>query len=1249
MTATELLDTLEARALLPNEMLANLRQQVSRSVKIVTPESVAKLLVGKGLITAFQAEQLLAVAKPPAIDPDDEMSLAPLDDERGPKSTSTAATAPAKSAIAAPAAAKPVPAKAAPAKPATAEKAAPAAPALPKPAPKAKPAAAKPSAEKKAAAHADPFGLSATSNSLDDLLGSPLADDALLGDPLLGDPLGGNLLGATSPRSEPATGKPVALRAAGRRKKSIPTWVWFALSSAVGLALLAVAIIVLTRSSGDAEWQLAEKDYQAGQDQDATQKLNAFLEAFPQHREASLARLYLGMARLRQGFAAKTDFEGQLTAARRILPELVVEPDFPQVRETLAKMLPDMAAGLAQQAQAFRGSFEQRHDKAELARQGLALADDWRFVPDKLKPWAALQTTSDQVARLSREIDRGLGVEQAVVAIRAAVGAGNGTVAFGVRDRLLQSYPELREGAELDPVIQELLHATPQLVKIDSRQRAAETKPRETPILASFTDVPCATFQNSAVGTSSDKSQPAHLPVADPKSPSVAIRADGAVYWLQANNGAPLGRQFVGFDSVSPVAVPPANNPDKSAGATDWVVFDAVHNELACYGNGATELRWRQAIGESLDSPPLLLGRKLYIALRSGRLAAIDADSGEWLAEAQFPEPLRAAPGVSADGKSLLVAGDHGTLYFVSPGDLRCTAAVYLGYGSGSVRLPPIAIGAYAVVVESPDWDTSALRVVSMPAADAPPRAAQRIALQGQVTASPIIVGNQLILATDRGVALAFDASGSESLPLIKSMRITATPVEAIRAEAAPGLSLADPRQPWFVAVAGNQLWLGGDGLAHGELVASAGAIRLPIDHLVGNQLQQSPIVQGDRIIVLYRRSIAQGVWATAINGSGQPEWQAALASPPVGEPMLAADGAALRLVHPPAEAVVVDSVDEPHGSHISAAPFANAMLHSRGDGNISGPGAATGDWSNSPHLVLGSWSGDAGAAILPGGILAAAFDDGSTDDRSNRLFFSAAAQPEFRASPWSDAVCSSPVALGKGLLIANRVGQLCLIDVATGQSLAAAFQPRLVPDEHRLWQRPASVPGKPEAIVADGGTHLYRLGIDEKPAAHLAALAEATVARPVASDVDVNGDVAFFANDADVLTAVNVADLKPVKAWSLGGRIAFGPIAVGDLELIATGRELLAIDRRLEIAWRAPLAAGAPVGRPLELHDELLFAAATGIIARVARKTGQSRGKIDLEQPLAAGPIACGKNLAVVAQDGSVLIVPQAAPRFPN
>src|SRR5205085_2771908 len=55
---------------------------VAKSLKIVTPESLAKLLVEKKWLTAAQAKQLLHEPSPaPARPPDDEMLLAPLEDE----------------------------------------------------------------------------------------------------------------------------------------------------------------------------------------------------------------------------------------------------------------------------------------------------------------------------------------------------------------------------------------------------------------------------------------------------------------------------------------------------------------------------------------------------------------------------------------------------------------------------------------------------------------------------------------------------------------------------------------------------------------------------------------------------------------------------------------------------------------------------------------------------------------------------------------------------------------------------------------------------------------------------------------------------------------------------------------------------------------------------------------------------------------------------------------------------------------
>ncbi len=83
MTADEFLNVLEQRKLVPTEVIATLRQQVQKSIKIISAEAVAKLLVEKKRLTASQMDELLKGAPGPARVADDDFGLAPLDDPFG--------------------------------------------------------------------------------------------------------------------------------------------------------------------------------------------------------------------------------------------------------------------------------------------------------------------------------------------------------------------------------------------------------------------------------------------------------------------------------------------------------------------------------------------------------------------------------------------------------------------------------------------------------------------------------------------------------------------------------------------------------------------------------------------------------------------------------------------------------------------------------------------------------------------------------------------------------------------------------------------------------------------------------------------------------------------------------------------------------------------------------------------------------------------------------------------------------------
>jgi hypothetical protein len=79
-TATEFLNDLEKRGLVPTGVIASLKGQVAKSATAVSPATVAKLLIDKGHLTAAQAQQLLG-ATPVAAAPTPAVAdLAPLDD-----------------------------------------------------------------------------------------------------------------------------------------------------------------------------------------------------------------------------------------------------------------------------------------------------------------------------------------------------------------------------------------------------------------------------------------------------------------------------------------------------------------------------------------------------------------------------------------------------------------------------------------------------------------------------------------------------------------------------------------------------------------------------------------------------------------------------------------------------------------------------------------------------------------------------------------------------------------------------------------------------------------------------------------------------------------------------------------------------------------------------------------------------------------------------------------------------------------
>ena len=504
LTAEELIDTLERRAMLPAETIGSLRKFVAKSLKIVTPESLAALLVERGRLTAPQAKQLLErSAARPAAPAADELSLVPMDDPASRKQAKTDARKAADAAV----------------------QAAPARANITKLPPSAKPTAAAKGATSVAAtksakpaskSHAADPGASMTgAGPLDDLFG-PDPDDALAG-------IEPNPLGTST-----------------HQRTRIPKWIWMAGVGGTALVVFVVALLlVLSRSNGDAEWQLAEKDFAAGSDQDAIAKLDAFLVRFPDHPRSSAANVDLNMARLRQAAATKTEWDRALAIARESLPKIVDQPDFAKSREGLSKLLPEMAVALGKRTKnADKVPLELRRRQVEAAVEALALAKNPRYTPDSQKPWAALQAVEIEVARAARSVDRQTELERASGEIRSAIAADKVAAGFARRDQLLGGYPELRPDDAIETLDQELAQAEAKSLKIDSARRRAETKQQPSSIVST-----------AVIAASNDKlsaNAARATPPAASDGPAAAVFVQGTAYWIDSANGSPLVRRVFG-------------------------------------------------------------------------------------------------------------------------------------------------------------------------------------------------------------------------------------------------------------------------------------------------------------------------------------------------------------------------------------------------------------------------------------------------------------------------------------------------------------------------------------------------------------------------------------------------------------------------------------------------------------------------------------------------------------------------------
>ena len=1169
MISTErFLALLEEKELLSARKVASLRAQIAQAPKPISAESLAKRLVKKGHITLDQAKRLLAAgptppsqpeAKPQSTDSDDELGFAPLKDE-------SFRAGPSLTPVTEPPAKKPA------AKPKTTE------------------ATSKRQETTAPKSATPPTKSEHTGSLLDEETSSPgwLSDRTDVGS--LNDILSDASLAdaATAGPLAPVSSKGWRFWRAFFRKSRIrkESDQWGSPLMLVGGGTLLVLVILggalawsLMRSSGDEMLQLANDDYRAGSYAQAIHKYQAYLEKFPKHSGASVARVRIGLAQLRQATQGAANWPIALGVADEVLTDMAVEPDFKVAHGELASMLAAIAEGLADDAR-------KKPDPLLVDQIRQSLAMNRKYVPKSLRQTSKLADVEASLALTVRHIARGDELEKTVAAMHEAAKQRKTDDAYAAYGALLRQYPTLVDDKKLADALLTVSQTQQTLVETVSDPKPADTSETDTAVLSRL--------------TLAQRDTTANVPDA---AGHVALAAvDGALYGLDAATGKLLWRRFIGFD-VNPQApsFPPTHlSPEPGS---DVLAVDAQHNEVLCVESATGRLRWRYAIGQPFDAHPVIVRDKILVATRDGTLVTIAVDSGQSPGYIRFPQPLPVAPAVDTRRSLVYQVADHTNLFVLSLADGACNQVVCLGHERGSIATAPVLIGDSLIVAinnGARDATLHVLAVTTDPTNDTETRLkpVQQVRLHGHVLTSPLADGRRVLVTTNQGVIRVFELGAADSKTPLRD-------IADATIEDADNLIR-------FALMQDGQFWIADNRLTKYDVQAARGRLTLRWSIDENSTFLQPPVGVGQAVVTVRRDQGMPGAVVSAVSMQDPDSfWQTRLGRPLVGEPLIASNdnqaiavtsnGALFRFNTNQTEIAVIDepaAVADPlrlQGPVAQVVPLANGLL------------------------AISAGAGSKELAVC-----------NPADQR-----------PRFDWLKLPSELACSPVSFGRGLLVPGTVGQVFLLDPRDGTPLAEPFQPRLEARSTLAWTVPAVIDN--EAVLSDGRGRIFRLGVSEQPKPHLATLAEATVVEPVVSSVAVCGNTLYGCDAANVLVAFSLPELTRLKEHPLGSPCAWGPARAGDNVLLTTDDgQLIAMDAAGNRLWQVDLPYGPLAGAPLPIDNHYVLASQTGTIWRIEAATGNELGNVDTARPLATGPVLLGRRLLVGGHDGTLYEVRQ-------
>jgi outer membrane protein assembly factor BamB len=952
-------------------------------------------------------------------------------------------------------------------------------------------------------------------------------------------------------------------------------------SASLGALIVAFVFLYLslTRGSADEMFAAAEQDYRDGSYTQAIKRYDRYLDRFPDDRNASLGRVRRHMARLRQVYA---DPEQGLEVAHEILPQIEPEEGFGEAREELAAILPEIAELLVAEAQQAPDTEEQRRLLA-LTEKAMTLVNNPVYIPTSLRKsqLTRIDAIQDDMARVERDIGRESSLLAAIEEIGQAVAKSDIVAAYEVRRKLLSSYPGLQNDQRLQEAVLTITEQLKSMVQVeDTAAIQVLTEDRETVGEKRIILADRVGDSNSGEGNS-----------------VVCTLTEGTVFALDAASGELLWARFVGTSADCP---PTPRDPGQPDG--DWLLVDSRHQELVCVEGRTGQLNWRSLIGEPFCQP-VVFGFEALVATRSGKLLVLEADTGKLLRQAKLPQTLDVGPTVNRQSGLAYLLGEHDNLYVLSTDSLECQEVYYVGHAAGTVVIPPMFALGHLLVAENVGAEYARLHVMAADEDGMNLQLAQKaVRLRGRVIVPVVRQQNRVLVVTDNRAVEIFEIGNNESNG-------------PIRVVASLSPTAEEPMISYPLWDSGY-LWIGNNRLTKYQVQTSTG--KLPRQWVKDEQCSTLRPLQlvNDSVVQVYSRQPEPGAVVSSTPTSGfEPTWKTELAGRIIH---MIRDSDTLHVITASGRLYDLPLSDVPSG------PVTRAKQRIARDQRDVLALSETFDFGD------GRW-GFSRANSYDSVIV---FDPRLEKDTLRRVSLKLPA----------DAT-AAPLPFSTGMLVPRGNGEVALIDPKTGGEAVHAFHPEVRPGVTYDWHRPAKMPDVRQFAIADDRLGLFIVQTEDQPETHLAMVSRHRLEQSIDGPLAVLNDELFAIMDTaptKSVTRFTLADGQKASELPLRGVPLFGPNVLGDAVWIVTDQEIICLDQNSEPRWKHEWQYGAIVGRPVMDEGDWIFATEDGNLLRLDSATGQVLMQRQLGEPLAAGPVAAGDQWWTATRSGALVAVDQ-------